>query len=128
MILADTSVWIAYFRASSPRIVEQMRELLEEDQIVLAVPVKMEILCGSSRESREKLSRVLSALPLLIPTETTWKRVEEWIESAVPQGERFGVMDLLIAALSAEIKASLWSLDSDFKRLQKLGFIKLHGS
>jgi len=128
MILADTSVWIAYFRASSPRIVEQMRELLEEDQIVLAIPVKMEILCGSSKDSREKLSRVLSALPLLIPTETTWKRVEEWIESAVPRGERFGVMDLLVAALSAEIKASLWSLDSDFKRLQKLGFIKLYGS
>ena len=126
MILADTSVWVAYFRASNPHLVGHLQELLEEDQIALAIPVKMEILSGSSREERIRLRRVLTALPLLIPSEKTWDRMEEWIETAVSRGERFGVTDLLLASLAADRNARLWSLDSDFKRMQKLGFIQLH--
>jgi predicted nucleic acid-binding protein len=125
MILADTSVWVAYFRESDPHLVENLRMLLDEDQIAIAVPVKLEVLGGSSREDWSRLRRVLSALPLLIPTETTWERIEGWIEKAIFRGERFGMTDLLVAALAADHSAQLWSLDSDFERMQKLGFIQL---
>lgn len=126
MILADTSVWVAYFRASDPLLVAHLKGLLEEDQVALAIPVKLEMLCGSRREEWMRLRRVLSALPLLFPTGTTWERIEGWIETAVSNGERFGVADPLIAALAADHEALLWSLDSDFERMQRLGFIRLH--
>lgn len=126
MILVDTSVWIVYFRASDRHLTAHLQALLEEDRVSLAVPVKIEILCGSAARDRARLRRVLEALPLLIPSSSTWERMEGWIEKAVSKGERFGVADLLIAALAADRGMLLWSLDSDFGRMQKLGFVRLH--
>lgn len=126
MILVDTSVWVAYFRASDRHLTAHLQLLLEEDQVALAVPVKIEILCGSSARESARLRRVLEALPLIIPSNSTWERMEGWIEKAVSKGERFGVADLLIAALAADRGMQLWSLDSDFERMQKLGFVRLH--
>jgi len=126
MVLVDTSIWIAYLRACDPHLVAHLQALLEEDQVMLALPVKMEILCGSSQGDWPRLRRVLGALPLLIPSDSTWKRIEGWIEKTVSKGARFGVADLLIAALAADWGAQLWSLDIDFRRMQDFGFIRLH--
>jgi predicted nucleic acid-binding protein len=126
MILVDTSVWVAYFRSSAGRLTTHLQTLIEEDQVVLAVPVKIEILSGSSAKESARLRRVLEALPLLVPSRSTWERMEGWVDQAVTKGERFGVADLLIAALAAEQDLSLWSLDRDFQRMYKLGFVRLH--
>ena len=126
MILVDTSVWIAYFRTPAGPVTVHLQELLEEDQVALAVPVKMEILSGSPARDWARLHRVLGALPLYFPSDATWTRMEGWIRQAVSNGERFGVADLLIASLAADRGAALWSLDSDFARMERLGFVRLH--
>jgi predicted nucleic acid-binding protein len=69
---------------------------------------------------------LLSALPCWVPMESTWQLVESWIEPAAKAGERFGVIDLLIAALAVEHGAMLWSLDRDFERMAGLHFVSLH--
>jgi len=126
MILIDTSVWIDYFRGADQELVEHLQRLLDEDQTALAMPVRIELLAGSSKKDFSRLRRALSALPTFIPGESTWRVIESWVESALLKGERFGVMDLLIAALAAENGLGLWSLDSDFDRMQKLGFARLY--
>jgi len=126
MILVDTSVWIAYFRLSEGLLTTHLQKLLDEDQVALAVPVKMEILCGSPAREWARLRRVLGALPLFFPSDSTWTRMEDWIRKAISAGERFGMGDLLIASLAAERDAALWSLDGDFARMYKLGFVRLH--
>jgi predicted nucleic acid-binding protein len=126
MILVDTSVWVAYFRESDRNLAAHLRLLLEEDQVALAVPVKIEILGGSPTKDLTRLRRVLEALPLLVPSASTWERIEGWVTKAVAKGERFGVGDLLIAALAADRDMPLWSLDRDFDRMKGLGFIRLH--
>jgi predicted nucleic acid-binding protein len=126
MILIDTSVWVAYLRGSDKRVCDQMHLILDEDLAVLAVPVKFELLGGCSAKEQPRLRRALEALPVLFPTNATWELIERWVERSGSKGERFGVADLLIAALASEQGAGLWALDKDFVRMQKLGFIKLH--
>ena len=127
MILVDTSVWVAALRRSG-REAEHLAMLLDEDQVLLAGPVRIELLSGASRADRPKLRRDLSALPLVWPSERTWPRLEEWVELAAGAGERFGFADLLIAALAVESGASVWSLDLDLARMARLGMIRLHRS
>lgn len=97
-----------------------------DDDVALPVPVRVEILTGASRRDRPVLRRTLSALPVLHPGADTWHRIDEWIDVAGEAGDRFGFGDLLVAALTAEHDAALWSLDADFVRMAKLRFVRLH--
>jgi predicted nucleic acid-binding protein len=126
VICVDTSVWVAYLRGRDRSLAEQLNALLDADEVALAVPVRVEILSGASSRDLARLARVLDALPLYLPTPATWQRLEAWIRVAVAAGERFGVGDLLVGAVAAENGAAVWSLDSDFRRMARLGFITSH--
>lgn len=125
MVLLDTSLWIDYFRAKDRSCVERVHQLLDRDEVVLAAPVRIEILSGASQNWQQALDQVLSALPIFYPSEETWERMEAWIPEGLSRGERFGAMDLLIAAIAAEQKVFIWSRDSDFRRMQRLGWVSL---
>jgi len=125
MVLVDTSVWIEFFRGKNQKLIEGLKDLLDKEEVSLAIPVRVEILAGTSKEKKPTLGRVLSALPLFYPSPETWKKIEDWIEEGLAKGERFGAMDLLIAGIAKENETSLWSLDKDFQRMVKLGWINL---
>lgn len=125
MVLIDTSVWIEFFRGKNQKLIEGLKNLLDRNEVSLAIPVRIEILAGTSKEKKPTLGRVLSALPLFYPSLETWRKMEDWIEAGLAKGERFGALDLLIAAITAENKTALWSLDKDFQRMEKLGWIHL---
>jgi predicted nucleic acid-binding protein len=52
--------------------------------------------------------------------------MDDWAALGRDRGERFGVGDLLIAALARESGALVWSLDVDFVRMERLTFIDLY--
>lgn len=98
-------------------------QLLDADEVVLAAPVRVELLSGASSRDRGRLRRGLSALPVAYPTDGTWNLIDTWVDRAGQAGQRFGLGDLLIGALAAELGALIWSLDADFARLERLGLV-----
>lgn len=124
MIVVDTSVWIAGFRRASASEGGVLRGLLDADEVLLPVPVRVELLSGASNADRPRLRRALSALPILYPSDQTWTLIDAWIERAGRRGQRFGLGDLLIAALASEVGALVWSLDTDFARMEKLALVQ----
>lgn len=124
MTAVDTSVWIDFFRGR-PSVVERLGELLDRDEVALPVPVRVEMLSGVRKAERPRLTRLLSALPLLTPTDESWRRIEAWVTTGAAAGHRFGFGDLLIAVLAVENQCDVWSFDQDFRRLAGLGLITL---
>jgi predicted nucleic acid-binding protein len=127
MIFVDTSVWVAAQRHPSSQEAERLRSLLDADVVEVALPVRLELLAGVARKSRRSFQRLLSALPVSYPTDGTWERLGGWVIKAADAGHRFTVTDLIIAALAYERTAHVWSLDSDFEHMEKLGFVQLYG-
>lgn len=126
MICADTSVWIEALRGSQPALCLEMDDLLAAGQIGLPVVVKLELLIGASAKLQERLRFNLLALPQILPTGSTWSRIETWISTASGRGRRFSIPDLLIAALAAESDAPVWSLDRAFEDMAMLGWISIY--
>ena len=124
MIFIDTSVWIDYLRGGNAELTTAVQTLLDDDDVALAEPVRLEVLSGCSARNLSQIKRCLSALPLFYPSASTWRTIENWIEEAVSRGQRFGLGDLLIAAIASEQNGPIWSLDKDFSRLRALKFIE----
>lgn len=126
MIAVDTSVWVAALRNGAGAEAEVLRQLLDHDEVLLPVPVRIELLSGTSKRHRAALRSDLSALPLAYPTDDTWRVMDRWTDRASNAGESFGLGDLLIAAIAQEASALVWSLDSAFERLARLRLIGLY--
>lgn len=126
MIVVDTSVWVATLRSAESPLAPVLRRLLDDDEVALAIPVRIELLSGASSPDRVRLRRALSALPVIYPTDDTWPMIDDWIDRAGRSGQRFGFGDLLIAALASELGALVWSLDEDFARMKRLRFVDVY--
>jgi predicted nucleic acid-binding protein len=127
VIVVDTSIWVSVLRDPDSAHASTLRAIIDADEVGLALPVRIELMAGVSRQDRAGLRRVLTGLPLLAPTDDTWSRLERGIEPASNAGLRFGLSDLLIAALAEEAGALVWSADGDFQRLEAVGLVRLYG-
>jgi predicted nucleic acid-binding protein len=129
VIVVDTSIWIDAHRRPAGPAAKSLRDLLDADEVALALPVRLELAAGVSRRDRPALLRGLSGLPLVRPSDETWRLIEQWVPAAADAGHRFGLADWLIAALANEIGGLVWSLDEDFAKLERLKLVwRYHAS
>ena len=126
MVVVDTSVWVSVLRSRSAPEAAVLAALLDADSVILPVPVRTELLLGAPARERTRLRRILTALPVAYPVDETWTLLDAWAENAADAGHRFGVGDLLIAAVATEHSALVWSLDRDFERMAQLGFVSVY--
>lgn len=124
MIVVDTSVWVAALRDKTCLEARVLQPLLDEDEVLLPIPVKVELLSGTSKRHRDILRRGLEALPVAYPSDETWRTMVAWTERTSAAGVAFGVGDLLIAAIANEQGALLWSLDAAFDRMGRLRLVR----
>lgn len=98
--LVDTSVWIEALRPGGRQeIVSWLKEALLREIVVLAPPVKTEILLGTRNEKQfAELNEMLDALPLLEGEHEVWERAASLGFHLRRQGLVIPLVDLVIAS------------------------------
>lgn len=124
MILADTSAWVEYDRASGSAVDQRLTGLIETDgPLVVTEPVAMEVLAGARTDRREAdLRRLLLRFDLL-----GFDAVADF-EAAVRiyrQCRRRGVtprgmVDCMIASVAWRRRAVLLAHDADLDRVARV--------
>lgn len=126
LIVVDTSVWIDALREPTGEEANTLKGLLDADEVALPVPVRVELLSGIAKKERLRVQRALTGLPVLAINDETWSILEDFATRAAIVGQRFTVTDLLIASAAREIGGLVWSLDSDFERMERAGLVELY--
>jgi predicted nucleic acid-binding protein len=121
VILADSSAWVEFDRATGSPVDQRMTELVTNDgPLAMTEPVLMEVLAGARSDQREEqLRRLLLRYPLL--------RVDAVVDFEAAAGiyrrcRRVGVtprgmVDCMIAAVAWRHGATLLANDVDLDRV-----------
>jgi len=132
VILADTSAWVEYDRATGSAVDQRLAALIAADgPVAVTEPVVMEVLAGARNDQREsELRRLLLRFHLL-----TFDVVADFDGAAriYRRCRRAGVtprgmVDCMIAAVALRRGAMLLSQDADMDRLARVVGIDLDGA
>jgi predicted nucleic acid-binding protein len=129
VILAHTSAWVEYDRATGSAVDTRMTELIAiEGLLAVTEPVAMEVLAGARSEAREaELRRLLGRFTLLgvdaVADFEGAARIHRRCRAAgvTPRG----LVDCLIAAVARRRGAALLTSDVDLERVARLVGIEL---
>jgi predicted nucleic acid-binding protein len=129
VILADTSAWIEFDRATGSRAHLRMRELVSEiGPLAVTEPVVMEVVAGAANPEREvELRRLLARFTLLGFDAAVDFDGAGWIyrrsraKGVTPQG----MVDCMIAAVARRRRATLLAHDADLVRIAEVIGIQL---
>lgn len=122
MILADTSAWVEYDRATGSAVDERMAELIAGRERALATtePVVTEVLAGAKDDQREDdLRRLLTRYPLLpFDAVADFAGAVQIYRSCRRAGVTpRGLLDCLIVAVAIRHGAALLTADHDLGRI-----------
>lgn len=121
MILADTSAWVEFDRATGSPVDLRLTDLIgTTDDVAVTEPVVMEVLAGAKDDAREQdLRRLLHRFALLrfdaaIDFEGAARIYRTCRRAGVTPR---GMVDCMIAAVAARHGATLLSADADLARV-----------
>jgi predicted nucleic acid-binding protein len=125
VILADTSAWVEYDRATGSSAHLRMRELLTAGPVSLAVtePIVMEVLAGARDNSRARDLQRLLLFPRLIRLDPAadFHAAARIYRHCRQRGiTPRGLLDCLIAAVARRTDATLLAWDSDIARVSQV--------
>jgi predicted nucleic acid-binding protein len=124
VILADTSAWVEYDRATGSRVDQRLEELIRGDgPLVVTEPVIMEVVAGARTDQREAdLRRLLLRFALLGFDATidfdAAARIYRRCRGAgiTPRG----MVDCMIASVAHRNRATLLAADADLSRVARI--------
>jgi predicted nucleic acid-binding protein len=129
VILADTSAWVEYDRATGSEIDRRLTQLIAEDgPVAVTEPVIMEVLAGARSDSREEdLRRLMLRFRLcrfdpISDFEAATRIYRRCRQAGVTPR---GLIDCLIAAVAWREQASILARDVDLDRVAKVVGIEL---
>lgn len=124
-VLADTNVWIAYFRgeratAQERPVAEVLDQLIVADRVVLCGVVEMELYQGVRENERDLLEAQFVALTFVDTEREDFRRAGEVLRTLRRQGITIPSSDALIATLCLRHDLILLENDSHFAHIEGL--------
>lgn len=124
--VVDTSVWIRADRKKQDDFRERLKALVVAGAAYMCWPVRVELLIGAKDEDKfQALDQQLSVLPHLSMTERTWRESARIGRKLARSGQTVPLIDLLIASAAIEAGMILWTVDSDFKRIEGVAGLRV---
>jgi hypothetical protein len=127
VILVDSSVWVDFFSSSPGPAGAELRRMIEESEpFALTGIVVAEVLQGLIRDSGA-IERFLAQWDMLEPKGfDTYRSAAAIYRSGRGKGVIFSTIDTLIAAITLEHGASVFTLDRDFVRIARMTGLELY--
>lgn len=133
-VLVDTSVWSLAFRrkpedlnAVEQSLVQELRQLVQEDRVQLLGLVRQEVLSGiKSHHQFEKLRLVLHPFPDEPLTTEDYERAAEASNRCRAKGIAMSAVDALLCAVALHKDLLIFTTDPDFKHYSLVLSLKLH--
>ena len=127
MILVDRSVWIDFFRSAPRRAgAELHRMICEAEPFGTTGVIVAEVLEGLTRNATQ-IEHYLSQWEMLEPRGfATYREAAAVFRLARAKGITLTTIDTLIAAISLEHRASVFTLDRDFTRIARINRLSLY--
>jgi predicted nucleic acid-binding protein len=132
MIIADTSAWVEYDRASGSEADVRLAQLIADDgPIAVTEPVIMEVLAGARSDAREQdLRRLLLRFHLcrfdpaadFDSAARIYRRCRQ--AGVIPRG----LVDCMVAAVAWRSDAALLACDSDMDHIARVVGIQMDHS
>jgi predicted nucleic acid-binding protein len=116
MVIADTSIWIEFFRGNEPYFA-QVSDLLDKNEILALSPIFGELLQGAkNNKERSTILEFWNNLPQISEHDLFIRAGMEsgrnkWIDKGV------GLIDSMLIVAARESISFIWSLDNKLLRL-----------
>jgi len=111
MILADTTIWIEFFK-SNPAFVNDMESLLENKNVITIEPVFAELLYGSrSDNERNMISSYWKVLPKIKFMEGSFIESADFANRRNYHNAGIGLIDSILSKAATDNNHLIWTLD-----------------
>ena len=116
-ILADTSIWIEFFRPES-ETGARLSSLLTETPVWVCGVVLFELLQGVRSETEKAaIQSAIEGLPYVEMSAQLWERAAELSRSLKKGGLTIPLSDIFIATIAIEHNLSIFTLDKHFEQI-----------
>ena len=119
-ILADTNVFIKYWKNKGDSDLEIIKTIENEDIVVCGV-IRAELLHGARTEKEmNRYINLLSAFDELEMNETDWDTVGGNLREMRINGLNVPFADAIIATMGLKYGVSIWSYDQHFQKIKEI--------
>lgn len=127
-VLIDTSVWIAYFRATDHLLIEKVEDIMTVAEICVPKVVLAELTQGAKSEQEVSvIGEFVGAFTILDQQNETWDKAGKLSFQMKRKGVSIPLVDCYIAVIAHENQCRLLSLDKHFKEIKRFLKIELVG-